>query len=257
MLGPEIASETIFVQGAGARLAVHLYGEPEARPVIAVHGFASSAQVNWVDAGWVRALLAEGYRVIAPDLRGHGESDAPHDPAAYSFDTLLDDVRRVIAATTTGPVDYLGYSLGARLGWELGSAADAHVRTLSLGGLPDRDPLTAFDAEAARAFVTSGTPITDPLTAGFIAMAQGVPGNDIEALVALVEGVQGTDLGSGAPGVPTLVVIGEKDELASGGPAIAARAPQGRFVGLPGRTHVNAVSARGFKTAVLELLAAH
>ncbi len=58
-------------------------------PILLIHGFASSAQVNWVDTGWVRHLTREGRRVIAMDNRGHGHSAKPHDPALYGGDRFF------------------------------------------------------------------------------------------------------------------------------------------------------------------------
>jgi len=51
--------------------------------VLLIHGFASNLRVNWIDTGWVRLLTDAGYRVVAIDNRGHGESGKPHDPARY------------------------------------------------------------------------------------------------------------------------------------------------------------------------------
>ena len=47
-------------------------------PVLLIHGFASNVKTNWIDPGWVSALTNAGYRVIAYDNRGHGESAKPH-----------------------------------------------------------------------------------------------------------------------------------------------------------------------------------
>jgi len=65
--------------------------EGEGAPVVLVHGFASTAQVNWVYPGWVSTLTKAGRRVIALDNRGHGDSAKLYDAAQY-------DIRRVIAS---------------------------------------------------------------------------------------------------------------------------------------------------------------
>jgi pimeloyl-ACP methyl ester carboxylesterase len=59
--------------------------------VLLIHGFASTAHVNWVFPGWVKTLDQAGYRVIALDNRGHGQSDKPHDPEAYHPETMAAD----------------------------------------------------------------------------------------------------------------------------------------------------------------------
>lgn len=67
----------------------------EGPPVVLLHGFASNRRVNWEGPGWYDALLEAGRRVIGLDCRGHGESSAPHDPAAYGIDVMADDLAAV------------------------------------------------------------------------------------------------------------------------------------------------------------------
>ncbi|WP_163363718.1 alpha/beta fold hydrolase, partial [Enterobacter cloacae] len=49
-------------------------------PVLLIHGFASNHAVNWVNTAWVRTLTQAGYRTIALDNRGHGQSGKLYDP---------------------------------------------------------------------------------------------------------------------------------------------------------------------------------
>ena len=60
----------------GLSLAYFDEGDPSGEPVLLVHGFASSASVNWVFPGWLKTLGDAGYRVVALDNRGHGASSA-------------------------------------------------------------------------------------------------------------------------------------------------------------------------------------
>src|SRR5439155_17864411 len=60
------------------------------RPLVLFHGFTADGS-QWVDHGPAAALAEQGYRVILPDLRGHGSSARPHDPASYPPDVLADD----------------------------------------------------------------------------------------------------------------------------------------------------------------------
>src|SRR5262245_8835912 len=59
-------------------------------PVLLIHGFASNHAVNWVYPSWTTTLNRAGFRVIAHDNRGHGESDKPYDPAAYTTDIMAE-----------------------------------------------------------------------------------------------------------------------------------------------------------------------
>ncbi len=61
---------------------IHYEDQGSGDPVVLVHGFAANAEHNWGLTGWYKTLTPN-YRVIAPDCRGHGQSDKPHDVKAY------------------------------------------------------------------------------------------------------------------------------------------------------------------------------
>src|ERR1700685_3461620 len=95
----------------GVELAYAEGGEGE--PVVLLHGFAADHFSNWVATGVVDDLVAAGRRVLAPDARGHGASAKPHDPAAYANDAMVRDVQALMDHVDVGPVDLVGYSMGA------------------------------------------------------------------------------------------------------------------------------------------------
>lgn len=243
----------------GIRIATYLHepvpGTGDLGTIVAVHGFASSAGLNWDLAGWTRTLTRAGYRLLTLDQRGHGASDKPTDPTAYRLDILVDDVLSVLDGYGVDEPHYLGYSLGSRVGWRLGVRHPDRMRSLSLGGLPEGDSLRDFDLEAARHHVRTGTTIAHALTDTYVTMAEGVPGNDVEALIALVDGLRGGPQPTTAevPPLPMLLVTGDDDAVAAGSRRLA-EAAGARYVGLPGREHFNAVSSRAFKDAVLAFL---
>lgn len=237
----------------GLSLSVTDEGPPRGPVVIAAHGFASSGHANWRAAGWSRALPLAGYRLLTYDLRGHGDSDRPHEPGRYVLDLLRSDALAVLDAFEVPMAHWLGYSFGARLGLEVARYAPERLASLSLGGLPARDPLAAFDLVAARAHVESGATVTDSSTAALLDMA-GSPGNDRLALLAFVEGMRtGDPIPIEPASAPSLMVTGDQDTIAVGSAEVAALLGA-RFVSLPGRTHTNAMSARGFKEAVVEFV---
>ena len=86
----------------------------EGRALILIHGYFSDAYTNWIRYGHAAAIAAKGYRVIMPDLRAHGESGKPHDPAAYPKDALTRDGHALVTHLGLTDYDLGGYSLGAR-----------------------------------------------------------------------------------------------------------------------------------------------
>ena len=109
--------------------------EGEGEPVVLVHGFASTKEVNWVNPGWVSTLTRAGRRVIALDNRGHGASAKLYDPAAYHSAVMAEDVRALLDHLGIARADVMGYSMGARIAAFLALAHPERVRSVVLGGL--------------------------------------------------------------------------------------------------------------------------
>src|SRR5229473_1493796 len=109
--------------------------EGEGEPVVLVHGFASTKEVNWVATGWVSTLNKAGRRVIALDNRGHGASSKLYDPAAYHSAAMAEDVVALLDHLQIARADVMGYSMGARISAYVAVDSPARVRALILGGL--------------------------------------------------------------------------------------------------------------------------
>jgi pimeloyl-ACP methyl ester carboxylesterase len=125
----------------GTNIAYRSTGAGE--PIVMVHGTALS-QAIWRGLGYVRDL-GQDHRVITLDLRGHGRSDKPHDPAAYRMDLFVSDILAVMDTLNVSRAHYVGYSLGGRVGFSLSSAhPDRLNRFVSAGGAPRTGP-NAFD----------------------------------------------------------------------------------------------------------------
>lgn len=242
----------------GVRLASYEFGDDPAAPVVlAVHGFSSSASDNWVATGWVRELRRAGLRVIAYDQRGHGASGKPHEPSAYTMTQLVADLEAVIDTWLLDDVAYLGYSLGARVGWFGAIEVPHRIARAVLGGISDGD-LGGFDLDAARRRARDGTPIADRLTNAYVSVAERNPANDVEALIALIEGMRG-DLvpePGETPQQPVLFATGAEDPILGVSRDLAAATPHGAFLEIPGRNHFNAPTAGGFRRAGVEFLTA-
>lgn len=244
--------------GDGYRIATYSWGDEDAPTVVVVHGFASSTKDNWVATGWVRDLTAAGYRVLALDQRGHGASDKPHEPRAYDIRQLAGDVETMLDTYLVDEAFYVGYSLGARVGWEVVQDIAPRIPRAVLGGVPDGIPLARLDLDQVRALIADGTPVADRVTQNYIALTERVPGNDLRALLAIAEGMRSSKTvdpdPAHAPQQPVMFATGSLDGIIEGSKTLAAACPQGRFVEIPDRHHFNAPGSRVFRGAALEFL---
>ncbi len=259
-----------LVEGSDPQLSVAVHqpaSDAGLRPVLLLHGFASSTKLNWADTGWIRYLNEAGRTVITVDLPGHGASTSPEARDSYSPSRIRADLLQVLQDNHAVPlrdgvpssgVDIIGYSLGSRLAWEFGATQPELVRRMVLGGPGSGDPLAEFDLAAAQLFLAEGTPIADPRTAELMRMARLVPTNDVFALLTMVEAVKDEPFtpSEAVPKMPLLLVAGENDDLASTAQELAGLAPHAELMLLPARTHANAVTSRAFKSAAVAFLSA-
>ncbi|CAM4177198.1 alpha/beta hydrolase [Nocardiopsis rhodophaea] len=218
-------------------------------PVLLVHGFGSSYEMNWERTGWPTVLAGEGLRGIGIDLRGHGGSDKPHDDDAYLPEVLAADIERLLDAVDVPRVDIISYSMGSRVTWEFALTRPERARRVVLGGF---GPRNAFEGTDLDRLETDTSPFGD-----LFRMVTALPGTDTAALAACVRGQASRPFTPDpAPtSVPLLFVAGEKDVMAEGVEDLAARSGAVGVVRVPGRDHATAVSARAFKTAATEFLA--
>ncbi|MFC8680737.1 alpha/beta fold hydrolase [Microbacterium ureisolvens] len=259
-LRTEMPPPSYIMSAEGYQIATYSWGEPDADPVLCVHGFASSCRDNWVETGWVRALTGAGYRVIGVDQRGHGASDKPYDPHAYSMGAFVGDLVAVLDTYLVDAVRYVGYSLGARVGWQLAVDAPEHVSRAVLGGIPDGRPLGRLRIEQARAYVEQGIPVEDKVTQNYVTLAERVATNDLRALIALAEGMRFGDADPDPerpPVQPVLFATGSEDAILERSRVLAGSAPHGTFVEIPGRHHFNTPGSRAFREAAAEFLGAN
>lgn len=224
------------------------------RPIVLLHGFAATSSM-WLHSGLAGALARRGRRVILPDLRGHGHSARPHDPASYPVDVLADDSLALVERLGLRDYDLGGHSIGARtvlrmlvrgarpahaivLGQGLGSI----IRERRPGGLYQR-VLTALangdaikpgslDAELARSITRSG----------------GDPRALLHVLGTLVPTLEAT---LSRIAHPTLVATGVADTV--DGAALAAVLPGARFARVPG-DHLTSLASPELATTILSFL---
>ena len=247
--------QTQFITGhGGARLAIHRLGE--GRPVLLLHGLFSSAQVNWIKFGHAAKLAGAGFEAIMPDLRAHGQSDAPHDPAAYPPDVLVKDARAVVEALGLDDYDLGGFSLGSRTAVR-SVLAGLKPQRLVLGGmgiegLGQWDRRSAFFVGAIDRFdeIKRGDP--EYLAQQFMKTMK-VDRVAARLLLGSVDDTSPDDLQHIT--MSTLVVCGADDQDNGSAPALAEALPDARYVEVPG-THMSSVTQRQFGQAIVDFLTA-
>lgn len=238
----------------GAALAIHETGDEHGSPLLLLHGLFSNADTNWIKYGHAETLADAGFRVIMPDLRAHGMSAAPHDPAAYPRDVLVKDIRAVIDALDLHDFDLGGFSLGARTTAAL--IADgvrprrAILAGMGLEGLQEWDRRSGFFLEAIdrRDSVTRDDP-------HFMAvMFMKTMKIDPVAARLLLQAVGPIDFGAlAAIDLPVGVVCGTEDRDNGSPTELVAALPDARLFEVPG-THMSCITRPELGQAMRDFL---
>jgi len=241
------------------KVEIAFLDEGEGEPMVLVHGFASTKEMNWVNPGWVTTLTRAGRHVIALDNRGHGQSTKLYDPADYQMALMAEDVRALLDRLGIARADVMGYSMGARIAAFLTVNHPERVRSAIIGGLGIRlieghgGALSEIIAGALEA--PSLADVSDPIGRQFRAFAEQTK-SDLRTLAACMRRPREILSREQVAGikVPVLVAVGTKDEVAGSGPALAALIPGARALDIPDRDHMLAVGDKVYKSGVLEFL---
>jgi pimeloyl-ACP methyl ester carboxylesterase len=226
-------------------------------PVLLIHGFASNHAVNWVNTLWVTTLTRAGFRVIALDNRGHGQSEKLHRPEDYDSSIMAGDARRLLDHLGIERADIMGYSMGARIAAFLAVIDPSRARSLMMGGLGIRLvhgvglPLGIADAMEA----PSAEGVTDPMQRMFRLFAEQTK-SDLKALAACIRGSRQTLTEEDVASIraPTLIAVGTADTVAGPAQELADLMPNARVLDIPGRDHNLAVGDKVHKQGVLAFL---
>jgi pimeloyl-ACP methyl ester carboxylesterase len=231
--------------------------EGEGDPILLVHGFASTKNVNWVYPTWVSELKKSGRRVVAFDNRGHGDSGKLYDPKEYEIAIMAGDIAALMDHLKIARADVMGYSLGSRMTAMLALSEPQRLRSAILGGIgigliegggPGENVAEALEAPSL-------DDVTDPVGRTFRAFADQTR-SDRRALAACLRGSRRlmTRDEAAAIKVPVLIAVGTADEIAGSAAALGKIIPGAEVLDIPNRDHMRAVGDKVYKAGVLDFL---
>lgn len=220
---------------------IHYLTLGEGIPVVLIHGYTGTAEGNWFSNGVARAL-AETNRVVAIDVRGHGQSDKPKDPDRYG-PWIWQDIILVMNHLGIEKAHVHGYSMGGYITTQLLAHYPNRIITASYGGsgIPEVDPewqgkvpadkegTDPKEAEAREELVAS--PMRDD--AALAAVRQNAPWAGPEARYIDLTKVD----------VPVLAINGEFDRPNAKTHRMARELKDFESVILPGKSHLTAIMA--------------
>jgi pimeloyl-ACP methyl ester carboxylesterase len=231
--------------------------EGEGEPIVLVHGFASTKNVNWVYPSWVSELKKSGRRVIAFDNRGHGESSKLYDPHQYELDTMASDITALMDHLDLDRADVMGYSLGSRMTALMARSSPQRLRSAILGGIgigliegggPGENVAKALETDTLEQ-------VTDPVGRTFRAFADQTR-SDRRALAACLRGSRRLMARQEASeiAVPVLIAVGTSDKIAGSAAELGKIIPGSQVLDIPHRDHMRAVGDKVYKAGVLDFL---
>jgi pimeloyl-ACP methyl ester carboxylesterase len=245
----------------GIQIAYQEWGEPTDVPTVVLHhGFVVDANVNWVATGVVDALIRAGRHVVAPDARGHGASDKPHDPASYGESKMARDLGVLLDTLGLQRIDLVGYSMGGVVSL-LFASDDTRVHRLAVGGIGsgvvecggvDRRSMAKGSVDDALR-VDDPQAIEDHGAAGFRMLADAT-GADRLALAAQAAAIHRDGVALDRITAPTLVFAGDMDPLATR-PQVLADAIAGSTLQLFPGDHLSVFCDPGLVPAIVDFLA--
>jgi pimeloyl-ACP methyl ester carboxylesterase len=232
----------------GAQIHVTMMGD--GRPLLLIHGFISNAKVNWIDYGTAKFLADAGFKLIMPDLRGHGASD--YD-CAYPTDVLRDDMLAVLHHFGVTDYDLVGYSLGARTAARLAMTNFAPAK-LVLGGMG----LSGMTGVMARRdwFIHAIEHRDAPQDAAAARVASFIKSMNMnpDAAIAVLKSQAVTTLADLRQlHMETLILSGSDDHDNGSAADLASALPYARYVEIPGN-HMSCITKPDFGWAIRRFL---
>ena len=259
---------------------INYLDEGKGETVLLIHGFGGSAEEHWTKmplaTTQILPVLAKEFRVIAPDVRGHGKSDKPHDPQKYGIE-IVGDMIRLLDHLRIQKCHVVGYSMGSTVAGKLMTTHPERLLSVTLGG---GGPIF----QASKEFVAAAEATAESLDQGkgmgplILALASDeqpkmtqeqastfsklvIGKKDQKALAAVLRGQVGlfvTEQELKANNIPVRFIYGSQEtimkELIQGSQKIL---PHAEVKIIKNKDHVTTIADSEFRKSVLEFLRAN
>jgi pimeloyl-ACP methyl ester carboxylesterase len=239
----------------GVEIAYLDQGDGE--PVLLIHGFASNAKVNWLNTSWMQTLTRNGFRAIAMDNRGHGESGKLYDEAAYRPELMAEDAFRLLRHLGIPRAHVMGYSMGARIAVFLALAHPDVVQSLVISGMGGNliAGVGAPGPIAAALVAPSPEDVKNDAARSFRLFADQT-GSDRKALAACIRAsrVRLAPEELARLDLPVLIAVGTEDVIAGPADALQPFIANAQVLNIVGRDHMKAVGDQSHKDGVIAFL---
>jgi pimeloyl-ACP methyl ester carboxylesterase len=230
-----------YADNSGVR--IHYKVEGTGPALLLQHGITQCVE-DWFECGYVAALRSR-YRLILVDARGHGQSDKPHDAAAYALGSRAADVVAVIDALGIERAHFWDYSMGGHIGFGMAEHAPQRINALIIGGYHPfarnqqglRQLMREGVVEGGDAFIAAFEKTVGPISDAYAARLRTA---DFEAFLAMVQDRAGMEDMLGTMAMPCCVYAGEADPVLLQARSASERIPNSHFFSLPGLTHMQA-----------------
>lgn len=238
-----------FISNNGIRIHYEIAGNGPS--LVLQHGLSDSIG-SWYEFGYVEQLR-DHFQIIMIDARGHGESDKPHDSAAYDVKRMSSDVLAVLDRLKLADVYYCGYSMGCRTGFEIAKQAPDRIRAFIMGGHHPYFFSTAFFRNIFQNGLDAWLGVLEA-TAGPLSSStrKRILSNDIDALRAMVTHDR-PDVSEVLPTMtmPCRLFAGSEDARYENVKRGASELPNGDFFSLLGLNHFQVILRGDLVTPLL------
>lgn len=210
-------------------------------PTLVLHHWSFASLEFWYDFGYVEAMKDE-FRLVLIDSRGHGKSDAPHDPNAYRPQTRVNDVTAVLDDLKADRAHFFGYSMGGWIGFCMAAHAPRRLHSLTIGGQHPqaqdlsglRDFLRIGVDRGPEAFVSAWEDNVGPLTDE---QRQRMLSYDFAAMSCAAQDRESLEWILPRIDVPCLLFSGDRDPAHPAARACVTAIPDATFAALSGLDH--------------------